>query len=172
MRVLIVEDEVDLADSLAEGLRAESYDVDVVHDGASALAYADAFAVDLIILDRDLPLLSGDAVCRALRALGSSARIVMVTAATEPRQTVAGLDLGADDYIAKPFDYAELLARLRAVGRRSTTFEHECEWDDLRMDVVRRHVERAGMRISLAPKEFGCLHVLMSAEGGVVSFSN
>src|SRR6478735_9553836 len=118
VRLLIVEDEVDLAQMLADGLRHEGFGVDVAGDGASALALLGTTDVDVVVLDRDLPVLHGDAVCRALVAAGHPARILMLTAAGTLSDRVAGLDLGADDYLAKPFAYIELLARLRALGRR------------------------------------------------------
>lgn len=119
MRVLIVEDEADLAAMLAEGLRDEGMVCDVAHDGARALELTAATDYDVLILDRDLPKRSGDAVCRALNTVGYPARILMLTAAGTLSDLVDGLGQGADDYLAKPFSYLELVARLRALGRRS-----------------------------------------------------
>ncbi|MCU1440354.1 MAG: DNA-binding response regulator [Rhodoglobus sp.] len=171
MRLLIVEDETDLADALADGLRREGYLVDVARDGASALAMAGAADVDVIVLDRDLPVLSGDAVCRALVSQQYPARILMLTAAGTLGDRVAGLDLGADDYLAKPFAYVELLARIRALGRRggirgsSPVLEHA----GVRVDTVRRVAERDGSPVRLTLKEFGVLEVLLAANGGYVN---
>lgn len=171
MRLLLVEDEADLADTLADGLRREGYLVDVARDGASALAAAASNDVDVIVLDRDLPVLSGDAVCRTLIAQEYPARILMLTAAGTLNDRVEGLDLGADDYLAKPFAYVELLARLRALGRRgqSTRANAVLEHAGVRVDIVRRIVERDGMPIRLTLKEFGVLETLLAAEGGYVS---
>lgn len=126
MRILIVEDEADLADSLAAGLRNEGYLVDVALDGAAALVRVGQVDVDIMILDRDLPVLRGDAVCRTLRDQAHPLRILMLTAAGTLDDRVAGLDLGADDYLAKPFAYVELLARLRALARRATESTGSC----------------------------------------------
>ncbi|MCU1422451.1 MAG: DNA-binding response regulator [Microbacteriaceae bacterium] len=171
MRLLIVEDEADLADALADGLRREGYLVDVARDGASALAMAGAADVDVIVLDRDLPVLGGDAVCRTLVSQQYPARILMLTAAGTLGDRVAGLDLGADDYLAKPFAYVELLARIRALGRRggargsNPVLEHA----GVRVDTVRRVAERDGSPVRLTLKEFGVLEVLLAANGGYVN---
>ncbi len=171
MRLLLVEDEVDLADTLADGLRREGYLVDVARDGASALTAVAGSDVDVIVLDRDLPVLSGDAVCRTLVAQEYPARILMLTAAGTLNDRVEGLDLGADDYLAKPFAYVELLARLRALGRRAQSSRPNAvlEFARVRLDVVRRVVERDGTPIRLTLKEFGVLEALLAAEGGYVS---
>jgi DNA-binding response OmpR family regulator len=171
MRLLIVEDEADLADTLAEGLRREGYLVDVARDGASALVAAASADVDVIILDRDLPVLGGDAVCRTLVAQGYPARILMLTAAGTLSDRVAGLDLGADDYLAKPFAYLELLARIRALGRRSGSGPSTdvLEFDGLRLDSSRRIAERNGSPLHLTHKEFGVLESLLIADGGYVT---
>ncbi|GAA1145970.1 response regulator transcription factor [Microbacterium natoriense] len=171
MRLLLVEDEVDLADTLADGLRREGYLVDVARDGASALTAAAASDVDVIVLDRDLPVLHGDAVCRTLVAQGYPARILMLTAAGALTDRVEGLDLGADDYLAKPFAYVELLARIRSLARRTQTTRQSAvrEFAGIRLDVARRIAEREGMPIRLTLKEFGVLETLLTAEGGYVS---
>lgn len=171
MRLLLVEDEADLADTLADGLRREGYLVDVARDGASALTAAASSDVDVIVLDRDLPVLSGDAVCRTLVAQEYPARILMLTAAGTLNDRVEGLNLGADDYLAKPFAYVELLARLRALGRRghSPRASAVLEFAGVRLDIVRRIVERDGIPIRLTLKEFGVLETLLAAEGGYVS---
>jgi DNA-binding response OmpR family regulator len=173
MRVLLVEDEADLADTLADGLRREGYLVDVARDGATALAMAGAADVDLVILDRDLPVLSGDAVCRTLVAQQYPARILMLTAAGTLGDRIAGLDLGADDYLAKPFAYLELLARIRALGRRGATASNSMlEYAGVRLDTARRIAERDGSPIRLTLKEFGVLESLLAATGGYVSAEN
>ena len=171
MRVLLVEDEVDLADTLAEGLRREGYLVDVARDGARALVLAGSADADVIVLDRDLPLLSGDAVCRTLIAQGYPARILMLTAAGTVGDRVAGFDLGADDYLAKPFAYLELLARIRALGRRKAGHEagSVLEAGGIRIDPGRRLAERDGRPVRLTAKELGVLESLLAADGGYVT---
>jgi DNA-binding response OmpR family regulator len=170
MRLLVVEDERDLADGLADGLRREGYVVHVAYDGNAALARVAAVDVDLMVLDRDLPALSGDAVCRILRQQGHPVRILMLTAAGTLDDRVTGLDLGADDYLAKPFAYVELLARLRALGRRTPRGSGTVlEAAGVRIDVVRRTVERDGRPLRLTPKEYGVLETLLAARGGWVS---
>ncbi len=170
MRLLIVEDEVDLADTLADGLRREGYLVDLARDGATALAMAGANDIDVVVLDRDLPVLSGDAVCRTLVSQQHPARILMLTAAAAIGDRVEGLDLGADDYLAKPFAYVELLARIRALGGAADRARGSVlELDGVRMDTARRIVERDGRPIRLTLKEFGVLESLLLADGGYVS---
>jgi len=173
VRLLIVEDEADLAQMLADGLRHEGFGVDVAGDGASALALLGTNDVDVVVLDRDLPVLHGDAVCRALVTAGHPARILMLTASGTVSDRVAGLDLGADDYLAKPFAYVELVARIRALGRRGGTGGRgqilECE--GVRLDPDRRIAERDGRPIRLTPKEMGVREVLLQADGGVVTTS-
>lgn len=170
MRVLIVEDEIDLADSLAEGLRGEGYLVDVAHDGAGALVKAGQADVDIMILDRDLPLLHGDVVCRTLRVQQHPMRILMLTAAGTLDDRVTGLDLGADDYLAKPFAYVELLARLRALARRTPEGNRTVlSAEGVRLDTLRRVAERDGRPLALTPKELGVLEALLSADGGYLT---
>jgi DNA-binding response OmpR family regulator len=170
MRILIVEDEADLADALADGLRGEGYLVDVVHDGASALVRTGQVDVDIMILDRDLPALHGDAVCRILRDQQHPMRILMLTAAGTLDDRVTGLDLGADDYLAKPFAYVELLARLRALARRTTqTGQVVLSAEGVRVDTLRRIAERDGRPLALTPKELGVLEALLLADGGHVT---
>ncbi|GIG24984.1 response regulator transcription factor [Cellulomonas denverensis] len=170
MRVLLVEDEVDLAQSLAAGLSADGFTVEVAHDGAAGLAAVAAGQPEVLILDRDLPVISGDAVCQALVAAGSPTRILMLTAASSLDDRVNGLDLGADDYLAKPFAYVELVARIRALGRRAAAGEEPVlERGDLRLDSARRVVERAGRPVRLTPTQFAVLEVLLLANGGYVS---
>ncbi|MCL1899454.1 MAG: response regulator transcription factor [Promicromonosporaceae bacterium] len=171
MRILVVEDEQPLADGLADGLRREGHVVETAYDGASALVTLGGFAADVIILDRDLPVLSGDAVCSTLRAAGNPVAILMLTAADTLDDRVAGLDLGADDYLPKPFAYIELLARLRALARRAGGGRAETvlELAGLRLDTARRTVERDGLPLTLTPKEYGLLEVLLAAAGAWVS---
>jgi DNA-binding response OmpR family regulator len=171
MRLLLVEDEVDLANTLADGLRREGYLVDVARDGATALSLAAAADIDVIVLDRDLPVLGGDAVCRTLVSQHYPARILMLTAAGTLNDRVEGLDLGADDYLAKPFAYLELLARIRALGRRggSGSPRPVLEVAGVRLDRSRRIAERDGMPVRLTIKEFGVLESLMTADGGYLS---
>jgi DNA-binding response OmpR family regulator len=171
VRLLIVEDEIDLADTLAEGLRREGYLVDVARDGASALAAASAADIDVIVLDRDLPVIGGDAVCRTLVSQQYPARILMLTAAGTLGDRVSGFDLGADDYLAKPFAYLELLARIRALGRRGHLPRSSAvlEFAGVRLDTSRRIAERNGSPVRLTMKEFGVLESLMSAGGGYLS---
>lgn len=170
MRLLLVEDERDLADSLAEGLRAEGHQVDIAYDGTAALVKIGQTDVDIMILDRDLPFLHGDAVCRTLRAQGHPVRILMLTASATLDDRVSGLDLGADDYLPKPFAYVELLARIRALGRRTPSGSSVVlAASGVRVDTVRRIAERDGLPLALTPKEFGVLEALLSADGGHLS---
>jgi len=170
MRLLLVEDERALADGLADGLRREAYAVDVAYDGAAALSRMGENDVELMILDRDLPLLTGDALCRLLRQQGHPVRILMLTAAGTLDDRVAGLDLGADDYLAKPFAYVELLARLRALARRTVPGSGTVlEAAGVRVDTVRRIAERDGAPVRLTAKEYGVLELLLVAAGGWVT---
>lgn len=170
MRILLVEDERALADGLADGLRREGYGVEVAYDGLAALTRLAAMDVDLMMLDRDLPKLSGDAVCRMLREQGHPIPILMLTAAGSLDDRVSGLDLGADDYLAKPFAYAELLARLRALGRRSRGRPGTVlEAGGVRIDTARRAAERDGRPLRLTPKEYGVLEALLASRGAWLS---
>ncbi len=170
MRVLVVEDEQVLADAIAVGLRREAMAVDVTYDGAGALERTSVNDYDVIILDRDIPMVHGDEVCRQLVAAGTTARILMLTAAGELDDKVAGLSLGADDYLAKPFAFAELIARLRALARRSSPpLPPVLERGSVLLDPNRREVARDGQPIVLTNKEFAVLEVLMRAQGAVVS---
>ncbi|MFB6875854.1 response regulator transcription factor [Streptomyces sp. NPDC056323] len=170
MRVLIVEDEADLAAMLAEGLRAEGMVCDIAHDGARALEMTAAAEYDVLLLDRHLPNLSGDAVCRALNTAGYPARILMLTAAGTLADLVNGLGQGADDYLAKPFSYLELIARLRALGRRSPASSSATVLSrhGVNLDTVRRIAERDGQPLKLTPKELGVLELLLAADGAPV----
>src|SRR5262245_6524648 len=170
MRVLVVEDERVLADAIATGLRREAMAVDVAYDGDGALERAGVNDYDVIVLDRDLPKVHGDDVCRHLVAERSASRILMLTAAGELDDKVTGLSLGADDYLAKPFAFAELVARVRALGRRaSPPLPPVLERSGVALDPARREVHRDGRHIQLTPKEFAVLEVLMRGEGAVIS---
>ena len=171
MRVLIVEDEARLADAVARGLRHRAIAVDVAHEGESALRKADLVHYDVVVLDRDLPGLHGDEVCRALRgAEEPGPAVLMLTASGELDQIVAGLALGADDYLAKPFDFEELLARVQALGRRPRrSLPPVLARADVELDPARHEVRRAGRPVALQRKEFGVLRVLLEADGAVVS---
>lgn len=170
MRVLVVEDEQLLADAVATGLRREAMAVDVVYDGAAALERVEVNAYDVVVLDRDLPRVHGDDVCRRIVALELPTRVLMLTASGDVSDRVEGLELGADDYLPKPFAFQELIARVRALGRRATpALPPVLERAGIRLDPNRREVSRDGRPISLTPKEFAVLEVLMRAEGAVVS---
>ncbi|HYN93448.1 MAG TPA: response regulator transcription factor [Pilimelia sp.] len=169
MRVLVVEDEELLAKAIAEGLRQEAFAVDTVLDGAAALERISVNSYDVIVLDRDLPKVHGDEVCRQAAALGE-ARVLMLTVSTTVAERVAGLSLGADDYLAKPFAFAELVARVRALGRRARPAAAPVlERAGVRLDPHHRETHRAGRFVSLSRKEFAVLEELLRAEGGVVS---
>ncbi|HEY7483182.1 MAG TPA: response regulator transcription factor [Streptosporangiaceae bacterium] len=170
MRVLVVEDERVLADAIATGLRRETHAVDVAYDGAGALERTSVNEYDVVVLDRDLPKVHGDDVCRRLVAERYPARILMLTAAGDLDDKVEGLSIGADDYLAKPFAFAELIARVRALGRRAATpLPPVLERSGVTLDPARRVVFRDGVPIDLTRKEFAVLEVLLRAEGVVVS---
>lgn len=169
VRVLVVEDEADLAEGIAEGLRDHGLAVDVAYDGASGADKGLVNAYDVVVLDRDLPGLHGDVVCRTLVGKGVEARILMLTAAADVDERVIGLNLGADDYLAKPFAFTELVARVLALGRRAPSSAPVLTKGDLVLDRARRRAQRAGMPLSLTRKELGVLETLMAADGAVVS---
>lgn len=170
MRVLVVEDERLLADAIADGLRRHAMAVDVVYDGADALERVGVNDYDVVVLDRDLPTVSGDTVCTSLTETGSDARILMLTAAAAVAERVAGLGLGADDYLTKPFAFAELVARIQALGRRARPATPlVLERAGIRLDPHRLTVTRDGVLVSLSRKEFAVLAELLRADGGVVS---
>jgi DNA-binding response OmpR family regulator len=170
VRVLVVEDERLLADAIVEGLRREALAVDVVYDGDAALERIGVNDYDVVVLDRDLPLVHGDEVCRAVVSAGGTSRVLMLTAATAVGDRVVGLDLGADDYLGKPFAFAELVARVRALGRRARPAAPPVlERAGLRLDPGRREVYRDGRYVSLSRKEFGVLEELLRGDGTVVS---
>ena len=170
MKVLVVEDHAKLATTIATVLRREGMAVDLAFDGNDALDHARNGSYDVILLDRNLPGLHGDDVCRNLLAEGCQSRVLMLTAARSIGDRVDGLDLGADDYLAKPFDFAELLARIRALARRSRpALPPILVSGDMSLDPARRVVTRAGRPLALGPKEFAVLALLLRAEGAVVS---
>ena len=170
MRVLVIEDDEELAEAIAAGLRQEQMAVDVAFDGAAALDRALFTDYDVIVLDRDLPGRHGDEVCAELVRAGARSRVLMLTAAATVEDRVDGLGLGADDYLPKPFAFAELVARLRALLRRAQPpLAPVLASGDLRLDPARRSVSRAGQALELGPKEFGVLELLLAAQGRVVS---
>ena len=169
VRVLVVEDHVELARDIAEGLRDRGIATDLAYDGAAALQKGVVYRYDVIVLDRDLPGVHGDAVCVALRDGGSDARILMLTAAAAIGDRVEGLNLGADDYLPKPFAFEELVARVHALARRAPAGPPLLVRGDLVLDRARRRATRAGRELSLTRKELGVLEVLLAADGAVVS---
>lgn len=170
MRVLIVEDEAVLAEAAATGLRQHAMAVDVCGDGATALELVAVNRYDVVVLDRDLPRVHGDEVCRQLVAAGGEARVIMLTAAAEVDDRVHGLGIGADDYLTKPFAFAELVARVQALGRRARpALPPVLRRAGIELDVPRHQVVRDGRFLPLSKKEFAVLEVLMRAEGSVVS---
>ncbi|MCU7723032.1 response regulator transcription factor [Actinoplanes sp. KI2] len=170
VRVLVAEDEEMLADAIAEGLRQEALAVDVVYDGAAALDRISVNDYDVLVLDRDLPLVHGDQVCTEVVRGHGDTRVLMLTAAGEVTDRVTGLSLGADDYLAKPFAFVELVARVRALSRRTRPAAPPVlERYGIRLDQGRRQVERDGKHISLSRKEFGVLQELMLGAGSAVS---
>jgi DNA-binding response OmpR family regulator len=169
VRVLVVEDNAVVADAIAEGLRDQGMAVDVAYDGASGLEKVTVNDYDVVLLDRDLPKLHGDELCAQIVDSPRTSRILMLTAAGEVEDRVGGLNLGADDYLAKPFDFSELVARVRALARRSPSAPPVLARGDLIVDRIRRAVTRAGRPVPLARKELGVLEVLVSADGAVVS---
>jgi DNA-binding response OmpR family regulator len=170
MRVLVVEDEQLLADAVATGLRREAMAVDVVYDGDAALERIAVNDYDVVVLDRDLPLVHGDDVARSVIETGLPTRILMLTAAADVADRVEGLELGADDYLPKPFAFSELIARVRALGRRAVSpLPPVLEEAGIRLDPNKREVTRDGRDIALSPKEFAVLETMMRAEGAAVS---
>ncbi|WP_019630174.1 response regulator transcription factor [Actinomadura atramentaria] len=170
MRVLVVEDFEILARSIGTGLRREGMAVDVVLDGTAALDRLAATRYELVILDRDLPGVHGDEICRRLVRERSGTRILMLTASGTVEDRIDGLGLGADDYLPKPFAFAELVARARALGRRAAPpLPPVLEWADITLDPARRTAFRAGRRLELSPKEFALLECLLAVPGLVMS---
>jgi DNA-binding response OmpR family regulator len=170
MRVLVVEDFEPTARAIATGLRQEGMAVDVAYEGVGALGQLALTRYDVVVLDRDLPGVHGDEICRQLAAARSPSRILMLTAAGSLSDRVEGLDLGADDYLAKPFDFPELTARVRALGRRAgDPLPPVLHYGDLKLDPGARTAARAGQRLALSAKEFAVLEYLLARAGRVVS---
>ncbi len=170
MRVLVVEDERDMADAIVRGLRRKGMAVDVAYDGLKGHEMAYVTRYDVVVLDRDLPGMHGDEICAALVESGALTRVLMLTASSTVEDKVEGLELGADDYLAKPFDFKELVARVQALGRRATPAAPPVlTAGDLALDQSRRVVSRGGVPLELTNKEFGVLEELLKAKGGVVS---
>ncbi len=170
MRVLVAEDHGGVAEAIARGLRRDGIAVDIAEDGETALFKARVHPYDVVVLDRDLPKIHGDEVCRTLNGEQPETKILMLTAASSLDEMVDGLALGADDYLTKPFRFAELAARVAALGRRSgrvrpTVLEH----GDITLDPARHEATRGGASLDLSPKEFGVLQELMAADGQVVT---
>jgi DNA-binding response OmpR family regulator len=170
MKVLLVEDHAKLATTLARGLRREGMAVDVAFDGQDAIDHLAGTTYDVVVLDRDLPRVHGDEVCQEIAAGPGNSRVLMLTAARAVNDRVDGLRLGADDYLPKPFAFAELVARIHALARRATpalpaTLVH----GDLVLDPGRRVATRAGKQLALSPKEFAVLERLLTAQGRVLT---
>jgi DNA-binding response OmpR family regulator len=170
LRVLVVEDARQLADAIADGLRGQAMAVDVVFDGQAAQESLAVIDYDVVVLDRDLPVVHGDEVCRSLAVSGATVRILMLTAAGDLSERVTGLNLGADDYMSKPFAFAELVARVRALGRRARPADPPVlERAGIRLDPVRHEASRHGRPLALRHKEFLVLEELLRGGGAVVS---
>jgi DNA-binding response OmpR family regulator len=170
MRVLVAEDHERLARSVAAGLRRYGMTVDIAFDGDEALARLGDCRYDVVILDRDLPGTHGDDICRSIVARRSESRVLMLTAAGSVKDRVEGLGLGADDYLPKPFDFSEMVARVQALGRRPGTPQTgHLGFGDLQLDPVKRVATRGGRTLALRPKEFAVLECLLVAEGKPVS---
>jgi DNA-binding response OmpR family regulator len=170
VRILVAEDEVVLANAIAEGLRLESLAVDVAYDGDAALQRLAVNSYDVLVLDRDLPIVHGDDVCRSVVESSAEVRVLMLTASGDLTDRVAGLTLGADDYLAKPFAFVELVARIRALARRTRPATPPVlQRAGLRLDTGRRQVYRDGHYVPLTRKEFAVLEELLRADGAVVS---
>jgi DNA-binding response OmpR family regulator len=172
MRVLVVEDHKELAATIAVGLRREGMAVDIASDGDEALHRTTFDHYDVVVLDRDLPRVHGDDVCRALVARGGLSRVLMLTASSTIEDRVDGLGLGADDYLPKPFAFAELVARVRALARRSgPALTPVLSCGDIRLDTNQRVATRGGRRLELSPKELAVLELLLAADGAPLSAS-
>jgi DNA-binding response OmpR family regulator len=170
MRILVVEDEPLLAGAVAEWLRGDAHAVDVVHDGGAALERIGLYDYDVVVLDRDIPVVHGDEVCHLLTMGDADVRVLMLTAAAEVDDRVSGLLLGADDYLSKPFAFPELAARVVALGRRARPAARPVlEHAGIRLDLHRREVYRAGRYVPLSRKEFAVLAELLRADGAAVS---
>jgi DNA-binding response OmpR family regulator len=170
VRVLLAEDDAPLADSISRGLRRAAIAVDVAADGACALEKLGLVTYDVLVLDRDLPLVHGDKVCRDVIGSEMRTRILMLTASSAIHERVEGLSLGADDYLPKPFAMSELVARIRALGRRTgVALPAVLRWRDVQLDPARRHAGRAGRDLRLTNREFAVLEQLMIVDGAVLS---
>lgn len=170
MRVLVVEDSRTLADALAEGLRDEAMAVDIAYDGRDAAIKLDLTGYDVVVLDRDLPGVHGDTLCALITAREHPAMVLMLTASGTPAQRVSGLRLGADDYLAKPFHFAELVLRVRALARRRPTAQPRIvRAAGIELDPLHHTAARDGRRLDLSAKEFAVLEVLMRTQHAVVS---
>src|ERR1700756_1719180 len=169
MRVLVVEDQAELANDIADGLRDQGIGADVAYDGSAAIEKAMMTRYDVVVLDRDLPRIHGDAVCATLVSAGARARLLMLTAAGTVEDRVDGLMLGADDYLVKPFAFAELVARVRTLARREPAAPPVLVRGDLVLDRARRRVSRGGRPVPLSRKELAVLEELLVADGAVVS---
>lgn len=170
MRVLVVEDARALADVVAEGLRDEGIAVDVAYDGVDAAAKLDLNPYDVVVLDRDLPGLHGDTLCRKIIDSDSPAMVLMLTASGSPAQRVAGLSLGADDYLAKPFHFPELVLRVRALARRQPTARTRVfRAAGIELDPLHHTASRDGRRLDVSAKEFAVLEALMRTPHAVLS---
>ncbi|GGM74791.1 response regulator transcription factor [Dactylosporangium sucinum] len=170
MRVLVIEDERSLADAIVRGLRRQGMAVDVAYDGADGHEMAMVTRYDVVVLDRDLPSKHGDEICADLVASGALTRVLMLTASGSVADRVEGLQIGADDYLPKPFDFSELVARVQALGRRATPAAPPVlTIGDLVLDQAKRTATRAGQPLDLTRKEFGLLEELLKARGAVVS---
>lgn len=170
MRILIVEDDPHLARTLQLGLQRADFAVDTADDGTKALERIRVYEYDVVVLDRDLPGIHGDDVCRRIVAEGWGCRVLMLTASAGVDATVEGLSVGADDYMAKPFAFPELVARLRTLARRSAPASApQLEWGDLVFDAYRRSLTRAGRPVRLTGKELAVIEVLLRADGAVFS---
>ncbi len=167
--MLVVEDHVELANDIADGLRDQGISADVAYDGSAAIEKALMTAYDVVVLDRDVPRIHGDAVCATLVSSASRARILMLTAAAAVADRVDGLNLGADDYLVKPFAFEELVARVRTLARREPSLPPVIVHDDLVLDRARRRASRAGRPVPLTRKELAVLEELLIADGAVVS---
>ena len=170
MRVLVIEDDAELAQAIGVGLRRKDMAVDVAHDGAAGLQRALQTDYDVIVLDRDLPGVHGDEVCRSVVEAGCRARVLMLTAAGTMDELVEGLGLGADDYLPKPFDFTVLVARIGALFRRAqSALPPVLRHDDVELNPAQHRVRRAGRPLDLSPKEFGVLELLLASGGRAVS---
>jgi DNA-binding response OmpR family regulator len=170
MRVLVIEDDEELAETVAAGLRDARMAVDVALDGEAGLERALVHDYEVVVLDRDLPVVHGDEVCRRLVAAGARSRVPMLTGAAQDQDLIDGLGLGADDYLPKPFVFAVLVARVAALARRAhPRIPPVLEHSDIVLDTAKRCAQRAGRLLALRPKEFGVLELLLAAQGRVVS---